>query len=261
MVLLNDSGLWEERMGVQAVMQKIEVVIPQDKLVRVLIIDDDTEFQGEMKAFFESYGCSVDVAKSPEEARAFLDSQTYEIVIADVNFDTSRVKGDRFVLDNERRLGNAQIVVVTGQGLDTINKFRALKRRGISIFDKSDNALDQNLETIAQVKFEERETKLLDSVRETISSNLGPSFAAAAAVKMARVTEKRFDPAPEQQGQLNQMLINWLSTRLQLDRRVLAYGASVLTPTEMIREIESDSEIGQAHMKLLISEIKHALRL
>jgi CheY-like chemotaxis protein len=247
-------------MGAQAVMQKIEVTIPQEELVRVLLVDDDRSFQNRMGDFFESLNCKVEVASSPEEARTML-SRAYEMVIADVNFDTSSVKGDRFVLDNQRSFGPAKVVVLTGQGLDTIDKFKKLKRRGIDIFEKSDDDLVQNLEAMAQKKFEEREANFVKSVTDSITSTLGQKAAAATAVKMAPIPAPGFDPVAALQAELGEMLAQWLESRTHRDVSVLAFGTKVLTANEMIAEIRSNSEIGRAHIRMLVSEIKHCLGL
>ncbi len=246
-------------MGTQAVMQKIEITIPQEKLVRVLVIDDDDEFQTEMKEFFEGCNCSVDVASSLEEGRRHLEKGGYEIVIADVNFDTSRIKGDRFVLDNEKRMGKARIIVVTGQGMDTIDKYKQLKKRGIGVFEKSDDSLGESLEAIAQEKFVEREATLVHCVRETISSSLGAVAGAAVSVTVAPVQD--FDAGLGLLSELKEMLIQWLESRSRRDERVLAFGSTVFTPNEMIREIETDTDVGLAHIRMLVAEIKASLGL
>ncbi len=246
-------------MGAQPVMQKIEVTIPQQELVRVLVIDDDESFQTQMKEFFEALNCKVDVASSPENARTRMSNHSYQLVIADVNFDTSKMKGDRFVLDNERTLGPARVVVVTGQGLDTIDKIKKLHRRGIAVYEKSDDDLVLNLETIAQEKFEERGATFLKSIRSSLLSSLGEHVASTAVVEMSPLPV--FDASSQLQDDLKQMLIDWLASRTVRDAPVLAFGTSIFTANEMIAEIQSDSEIGQAHVRMLVSEIKNCLGL
>jgi CheY-like chemotaxis protein len=248
-------------MGTGIAVKRIEVILPQDELVRVLVIDDEETFQGQMKDFFESLNCAVDTATSPEEARNLLARNAYEIVIADVNFDTSRIKGDRFVLDNERRLGRARVVVVTGQGQDTITKYHQLRKKGIDIFDKSDDTLDQSLEAIAQQKLEERENAFLNSVKQTISSSLGQNAADAAAVKMAVVPSPDVNLTAQLQEELKQILVQWLESRSERNVPVLAFASRILTANEMIDEIQSNSEIGLAHVRMLVSEIRNCLGL
>src|SRR6266404_6139354 len=246
-------------MGAQAVMQKIQVTIPQQELVRVLVIDDDESFQTQMKEFFEELNCMVDVANSPENARTHISRGHYELVIADVNFDTSRIKGDRFVLDNERTLGPARVVVVTGQGLDTIDRFKKLQRRGIDVYEKSNDDLVQNLEAIAQEKFEERGATFLKSVKHSISSSLGEHVASTAVVEMSPLPV--FEASSQLQDDLKQLLVDWLASRRTRDAPVLAFGTSMFTANEMIEEIQGDSEIGRAHVRMLVSEIKNCLGL
>ncbi len=248
-------------MGTATAIKKFEVLLPQEELVRVLVIDDEETFREQMKEFFESLNCMVDAASSPEQARSLVERNTYEIVIADVNFDTSKIRGDRFVLDNERRLGRAKVIVVTGQGLDTIEKFNKLEKRGIDVFDKGDDRLDKSLEAIAQQKLEEREAALLNSLKQSISSSLGGNAAGAAAVKMAVVPSPALDMSAQLQEELKQILISWLKTRSDRDTPVLAFGSKVLTANEMIEQIHGNSEIGLAHVRMLVSEIRNCLGL
>ena len=78
---------------------------------------------------------------------------------------------------------------------------------------------------------------------------------------MAMVESPTVNLTAQLQEELKQILVGWLASRTQRDAPVLAFGSKVLTANEMIEEIQGDSEIGAAHIRMLVSEIKDCLGL
>ena len=240
---------------------KIEITIPQENLVRVLVIDDDELFLPEMKEFFSSNNYSVDLAKSPEEATRLLKANDYEIVIADVNFEpVSSMKGDRFVLKNPELFGKAKVVIVTGEGF-TQQQYDLLRKKGIKYLEKGEENFSESLEKIAQQKAKERKNDLVDLVQQTVSTSLGTSTGAAVAVKLAPAPRVKPSPTAYLMDELKQMLVEWLGTRAEGDEIVLAYGTEVYSANDMIQHIENETDVGLDHVRLLVNEIKYSMGL
>jgi CheY-like chemotaxis protein len=239
----------------------IELTLPQERLVRVLVIDDDMDFLDSMQSFFASNNYSVDLARSPEEAAPLLKRNEYELVIADINFgDMSEVKGDHFVLNNQGLLGKAKRVVITGEWLSE-ERYRVLERAGIVFLEKGDDDLSKRLVEVAQEKAEERTKHIVQTVERQVAPSIQRLTGAAVAVKLAPVSPPEPSPADVLKDELKQMLIEWLDTRGEPDEPVLAFGKHVYSANDMICHIKDETTIGVEHLRLLISEIKFSLGL
>lgn len=241
---------------------RIEVIVPQEKLVRVLVIDDDQEFLTEMQEFFSSNSCSVDSASSLDDAEKILKENHYEIVIADVNFDKfSVVKGDRFVLKNQKLFGKAKVVVVTGEGLSE-ERYNLLKQKGIDFLEKGEDNFSEELEEFAKKKVEERKNDIAELVQQTVNTSLGHcSETATVAVDTTSASQSSPEPLSLLMSELKQMLIEWLGTRDEPDEQLLAFGQHVYSANEMIDHIENETDIGLEHVRMLVGEIKYSLEL
>lgn len=239
----------------------IEVMFPQETLVRVLVVDDDDLFLESLQSFFSSNNYSVDLAHTPEEAAQLLEDNEYELVIADINFgDLSDVKGDKFILKNPKLFGRAKRVVVTGEWLNP-ERYEVLKKAGIIFLGKEDEDFSTRLEEVAQEKAEERTKAIVRIVEREVAPSIQRFTGAAVAVKLAPVAPARPLPADVLKEELKQMFIEWLAAREDPDEPALAYGDGLYSAREMITQIEDETGVGLEHLRLLVGEIKYSLGL
>src|SRR5216684_7995054 len=108
----------------------LEMVIPNEKLVRVLIIDDNATFLETVRAYFEAQNYSVDTAESIVRAKKLITEHDYQIILADINFQGEIARGDRFVLKHHHDFKGARVAVVTGLDINSLTSRNALEKLG-----------------------------------------------------------------------------------------------------------------------------------
>ncbi|HMM37239.1 MAG TPA: response regulator [Desulfovibrio sp.] len=83
-----------------------------NELIRVLVVDDDARFAGNMAKLLEAYGLFADTVNSGEEAVKTLGRDAYDVVLLDMRLPglTGTATLERL---GEARVG-ARIIVVTG---------------------------------------------------------------------------------------------------------------------------------------------------
>lgn len=206
-------------------------------IIRILVVDDEEGFRQSTKDNFEQLGYSVDEAATPEQAKSLLEKRQYQIVIADINFDPPHKSGDQFIIENIELMRRAKKIAITGQGTELIKRKAELKNLGVIILEKGDHG--DELEQITEEKFLERKNAINEELRQHLDSLIDDE-----------------DPLPggiiEAATDLRQMLINYLKSRENPDMQSILYGGRAYSTNEIAREIEKDSEIGQAHLKMMV---------
>jgi DNA-binding NtrC family response regulator len=214
--------------------------------IRILLVDDEPHMAESLKEWLESLGHAVDVSDSPEDAIRRLKEEGYAMVIADVVFESTEVRGDEFLLENKDLIRNAQMVVITGQGTDRIRRIGELQEKAVPVLMKGGVQFLTDLRKITRrVVREQRDNHLL----QTASAGLSAFH----------------EGEPKAQRQLLQLvrdlLVTWLKGREDSDSKEIAYGGRLLSPQMLLEEIERGTEIGDAHLDMFLDLIKHRLEI
>jgi len=250
--------------------QMVRVSVPEDDLVSVLVIDDEPSFRMEMKEFWDQqHGCSVQLADTLDKGKLFLDSNAYDIIIADVRFEDSALTGDRFVLQNQEAIGQAKVFVVTAQTKEAVRHFKDLTNRGYNVLEKVDSQFPIALQDAAYEKCKERKSSIEASFAEAARSTVG-----GAAVAVAYIAGAQAQPEPQlsqsaaaEPGlapdplaglilELKQSLAVWLRARKSPDDPVIAIGSTVLSANELADAIDAGTDPGIAVLRSFVREFK-----
>ena len=102
---------------------------------RVLIIDDEPDWQETFKDVFASVGCDADSVADISGAKELLKTTHYELIILDIFLNPTQVplNYERFLTFIERAYPEVIVVAVTGKQLAPDEAF-ALSRLGVSDF-------------------------------------------------------------------------------------------------------------------------------
>jgi ActR/RegA family two-component response regulator len=228
----------------------------------VLIIDDERDFLERTRNFFKFRKYDVDVARTPEEAMPYLiehaQNPKYRIIITDDNFKKlSRKKGHQFILENQKLLGEAKALIVSGAEHPSAETLAQLQEVGARYIEKNDS-LEGILKEVTKGDREEQEKfvkeKVADNLADLPKSAGGPALVA---IKPAPAQSPR--PFSEEAlSTLKQIIINWLETRGDLNTPALAYGERVYSANEMIQEVENETEVGRDHVMMLLAEFGYS---
>lgn len=237
----------------------IQMAIPKAKLVRVLVIDDEPHFQQDMRDYFGAYGYSADVAPSINEAKVLLRKHSYQLILADVNFQGALPEGDRFVLQNSKHFKGARVVVVTGLDVNSVRNRNALEELGVPIWDKGDPNWGAKLTELAQQTADASRARIEAEVDEFLAVKLGdretqyvvksPMSRSAAGQETRRPWEIAIEA----------ILVDWLGTQADQDQPFLSIGRDVFSAAQMVDEIKSRSTIGDELLEMFITEVRHCV--
>ncbi|HEX8773832.1 MAG TPA: response regulator [Pyrinomonadaceae bacterium] len=234
-------------------------IIPEKKLIRVLVIDDEDRFQQDIKDYFETYGYAVDAARSPQEAKAFIAQKEYQIVIVDVNFEGIELDGDRFILQNYKDFKGARLVVATGLDINTLRNHVALKRHNIPVWDKGDDDFGKYLNDLTEETAQARKQKLAGQLNDFISDKLGGSgdyiVTGATAAVMTREKPER---APWEAA-IENIMVLWLESQKNQKKPFLSVGRTVLSPLDMIDHVKRKTNLGNELLKMFVVEVGQSL--
>ena len=235
--------------------------------IRVLLLDDEPKFLRSTKEFLEQEGCTVDAVRYPAEAAHLLERENYQMVVADLNFDPPHISGERFITDNIQLMNKAKVIAVTGQALSAYKIKRELAKLGVEFIHKDEDVITDRLTNIACEKAEEQRqyiTNFLQSAVGTITTEPGIEATATAELTAAEA-QPLFSKRPAAATEyllknLEFILTSYLRSRKQPDCQAISYGDCILSPNELARHIEDGTEIGLAHLDMLIREFKSSLR-
>lgn len=102
---------------------------------RLLVVDDEVELRTLLAMKFSKSGYDVDVASSGEEAKEFINNESYSAVLCDLNLPTSLKGQDVFRLVI-RKNSESKFIAITGYAQDS-PEVSAAKAAGIQhIFSK-----------------------------------------------------------------------------------------------------------------------------
>lgn len=255
---------------------RIEVSLP---IPYILIVDDDEKFLRKAREFFVARKFGVDTARTPEEAKSLIEvngPDKYLLVATDIDFaDLSRIRGDNFVLENRDLFGKAKKVVISGGQWLNAERRKELEAAGISFQTKAPS-LPQTLAEITKAESQRREHDLHRIIQKAAERITGVSAhikvaaqgsvgtAAATALAPAPKTAEKKTQQPLNEfvlGRLKRTMIKWLKTRREPDKPVLAYGRQVYSANDLVVEVDEETNVGLAHVKMLLEEFEHSLGL
>ncbi len=84
------------------------------KILKILVIDDDTRLRNLLGKFLEENGFETSLAKDTEEAKLFLNNQKYDLLIVDVMLPNQN--GIEFTNNFRLSLDNTPIIILTARG-------------------------------------------------------------------------------------------------------------------------------------------------
>lgn len=225
-------------------MQTVEssLIIPANKLVRILLVEDEPGNAASLTEVLESFGYSVQVASNPTDAKLALDAMKFGMVISDQVFDGHTVRGDSFLLEDEAKIADIPKVLVTGWGTEGILRKEELDQRGITILEKGHEDFHPRLEEIAHEALEIAKRKVIQSVEANSES-----------------TENRDGERALQEAR--GLLLGWLRSRQDKDAQEIYYSGQKYSVNMLIDEIEKRTPVGEAHMLLFIKVLRKAMRI
>lgn len=242
----------------------VAAIIPQQTIHRALVIDDEADFRVTMTDYFDTRGYSVDLASDLAQAKAFLDANEYQIVLADVNLGEFDVKGDVFVLRYKNFKG-ARVVVVTGRNVNNIRNGNALKERDIPVWDKGDQDWGTKLNNLTAETSKARNEKFVGELNNFIKGKLGVStgnyvVTGSEAAATAKAVAKRSKPQPWEIA-VEDILVNWLHEQKDMLRPFFLVGRQVFSAADMVQQVKQKTDVGRELLRLFVKEVEHSLHL
>ncbi len=240
-------------------------VIPEEKLIRVLVIDDNETFRQDMIDYFGIYGYDVDVARDPEEAKPLIEKNEYQIVLADVNFDGLNLKGDRFVLNNYKDFKGARVVIVTALNVNELRNRAALDNLNIPVWNKADQNWGQNLTGLTRETAEARKQEIAGQLNDFISDKLGDAgdYIVTGASATAVATDAVTLPPPVEPWELEvkEILIGWLESQSNPHRPLFSVGRTVFSADKMVEQVRKRTDVGKQLLEMFLTEVRYSLGL
>jgi DNA-binding NtrC family response regulator len=86
--------------------------------MRILLVDDDEWIRDSMTIYFENEGCELQAVETAEEALSALESQYYDIIIAD--YKLPDMDGIQFFKRIQDRFSNAIRILISAFGNDDL---------------------------------------------------------------------------------------------------------------------------------------------
>lgn len=237
--------------------EKIVVSIPS---LRVLLVDDDQSFLEHVRNYFSSSGYSVDIARTPEEAARLVQEggpAKYQMVIADLSFgDLSRTEGDQFLLQNRPLFRDAAAAIVSGERDLAPERRQRLREAGIHFLQKSSGTVGRLIEIAGGAK-EKRANKIAAILAEEVMPRVEKLTGSQPSVEFV---PRAASPYISKLTELFKgVIIDWLRGRAHPDTPAVVYGKKFFTANELAEEIQAETEVGLAHMRMLLGEFENFL--
>jgi|SRR6185369_199188 DNA-binding response OmpR family regulator len=100
---------------------------------RLLILEDEAAILAALERYFVAEGYAVDAVADPAQAEAFLASQVYDVLLADLRLGGSHgTEGLEVVTLTRERCPAARIIVLTAYGSPEVEQ--EARRRGVHAF-------------------------------------------------------------------------------------------------------------------------------
>jgi DNA-binding NtrC family response regulator len=117
-----------------------------ERMPRLLIVDDEESICFSMSEYFSLYGFKVDTAREMEEAEKLIDATDYKVIIQDLRLDEVRNSEGFDIIELVRgQNSHTKIVMLTAYG--SVEMEKEAKRRGVDAFLRKPKPLSQ----VAQV--------------------------------------------------------------------------------------------------------------
>ncbi|MBU0468843.1 MAG: response regulator [Candidatus Omnitrophica bacterium] len=84
----------------------------KDKLIRVLIIDDELSIRGSMAGYLDDCGFAVSLSESTEKALRMVSESTYDVAIVDLRL--RGLSGDVFIVEAAQICKDLKYIIHTG---------------------------------------------------------------------------------------------------------------------------------------------------
>lgn len=84
----------------------------KDRLIRVLIIDDELSIRGSMAGYLDDCGFAVSLSESTEKALRMVKESTYDVAIVDLRL--RGLSGDVFIMEAAEVCKDMKYVIHTG---------------------------------------------------------------------------------------------------------------------------------------------------
>lgn len=137
---------------------KLNVTLP---LTSVLVLDDDRAYSEAVAKNLELLGAKVSTASSAAEARKLLQENLFQVIITDVALGDNKITGDEFIVESQRLMKGADVVVVTAHPARHIKRLEELESLGVRVIEKRPGFVESLREVIDahQVRFTEEARK------------------------------------------------------------------------------------------------------
>jgi len=206
----------------------------------VLVLDDDEFVRRSVGQDLRDEGYNVDTVETTHEADSKLNEKEYQAVFVDINLLKHDTPGDQFIAENRHRMNRAKIAVITGQDvLQKIGKERRerLDKLRVRILTKGTPVFTSDVLEVVEEKTEEIKSDLI-------------------AKRNYLYGEHESEPLTSEQQLLNMLqerLLYWLRSRSQSKEKGIWYGGKLYSMEDIATNIEDNTEIGQAHLKMMVS--------
>jgi CheY-like chemotaxis protein len=237
--------------------EKIVVSIPRP---RVLVVDDDQSFLEGVRDYFSSHGYVVDTAPTPETAARLVQEggpAKYHLVIADLNFgELSHTRGDQFLLQNRALFRDAAAAVISGEPDLTPERQQQLREAGIHFLQKSLGTVVR-LNEIAGGAREKRASEIAAILAEQVTPRVKELTGSQPSVEFV---PRAASPYGSKLTDLFKgVIIDWLRRRGNPDTPVIVYGNRIFSANDLVEEVQAETEVGIAHVRMLLSEFENFL--
>ena len=120
------------------------------EFVKILLVDDDTEYTKITKMYLESDGFNIDMCNNPVEALELLKNQKYDIILLD--YFMPEMNGEEFLKELRKFNTKALVILQTGysEQQPPINALTSLSIQGY--FDKASGVQNLVLILISTIK-------------------------------------------------------------------------------------------------------------
>jgi CheY-like chemotaxis protein len=223
-------------------------------------VDDDESFLKVLSDYFSESGYVVDIARTPEEALQLIQKEkprSYQLVITDFDFgELSSTKGDEFLLQNSSLFRGATVAIISGTTGLTADKRARLEEAGMRFLQKTPDTVGRLEEMAEEVKerlasdivaifAKEMTPRIEEQIGSGLSMELMPRSEGSSNSKFAEL--------------LKRVVVDWLKSREGQDVPAFAYGAKVYSASELAEEVRHETEVGLAHVTMLLDEFQSFL--
>lgn len=212
--------------------------------INILVVDDERDFlESVVSLFGQDEGVTVRTCLSPEEAVIALQENSYQIVIADINFKkTSNISGATFVVENKKGLlEKSYVIVVTGNLDRKLERFNELNKLGVPVLGK-----DDEWQEIISEHIDETIAKRLEEIKNFLSDK--PEI-------QLKELNSKLDVG------VKEVFLDWLGSFPNQEKKIFLMGGIALNAIELCENVESGTALGERLFGMFIREIRYSFKL